>query len=70
MIQVEFLEMPSVIKVAENSNFFARFEIKGEKVWLVWGNPNQKKHNETLIKRSQLYKICHCLAFYLDNSEN
>lgn len=62
--------MSRVIKIAENSNFFARLEIKGEKVWLIWGNPNCKKYNETLVKRAQLFKIYHSLGHYLENDKN
>ena len=63
------MEKIKKIKIAENSNFFARLEFKGEKAWLVWGNPNQKRHNETLIKRPQLHKLRHSLSYYLDNIE-
>lgn len=64
---MEDMPRKSTIKIAENSNFFARLDIKGEKVWLVWGNPNQKRHNETLIKTAQLKKIRHSLSHFLDN---
>ncbi len=37
----------------ENSNFFARIEERDGGIWLVWGNPNQKNHNEARVNDSK-----------------
>lgn len=57
------------IEIVNNQHFFARIEFKGPKVWLVWGNPQQMKNNETLIKITDLRKIYYCLGVYLGRND-
>lgn len=56
------------IKIAENSWFFARLETRKEKVWMVWGNPNCKKYNETLINEKDLRNLRDSLCEYFYQS--
>lgn len=55
------------IKIIENSDFFAHLEIKNDKAWVVWGNPNCKRYNETLVKDHVLAKMRYQIGHYLDN---
>ena len=33
-----------------NSHFFARFELRGLNIWMVWGNPHQNEFNEAMVQ--------------------
>lgn len=43
--------------IVSNSHFFARFELRDGQVWLVWGNPNQARHNETRVRSGSLRSL-------------
>lgn len=43
--------------IVSNSHFFARFEKRDGKIWLVWGNPNQETFNQALVKSTTLRSV-------------
>lgn len=57
---------PQKITFISNSHFFARFELRGTSLWFVWGNPNQKQHNEARIPSTKFRVLRDWLSWVSD----
>ena len=53
----------------DTGDFIIKFKMRDNGLWVLWGNPNRRYHNETLIREGTARKIRDLLDEYLKTAK-